>query len=182
MCIRSASILYVLFTGRQPFEASARSRPPLDQWLRRLREEEPPRLAPGSRVGRDSVNRVQRRCSRRSATAARACCAASLEWNRRESARARSRAPLRDALELARRHARHCVMSRCSRNRSVRPSRSRSSSAAPHCRGLRRCHRRVALAAGTAGRRVRKRFRGAISTAPGGVSSAAGAARCSRAC
>ena len=37
-------ILYVLLTGLQPFEASGGRRPPLDEWLRQLREEEPPSL------------------------------------------------------------------------------------------------------------------------------------------
>ena len=37
-------ILYVLLTGQQPFETKGQ-RPPLDQWLRRLREEEPPSLS-----------------------------------------------------------------------------------------------------------------------------------------
>ncbi len=37
-------ILYVLLTGLQPFETNGRQRPPLDEWLRRLREEEPPDL------------------------------------------------------------------------------------------------------------------------------------------
>jgi WD40 repeat protein len=35
-------ILYVLLTGVQPFESAARRRPPVDEWLRRVREEEPP--------------------------------------------------------------------------------------------------------------------------------------------
>jgi non-specific serine/threonine protein kinase/serine/threonine-protein kinase len=36
-------ILYVLLTGLQPFETKAKNKPPLDVWLRRLREDEPPR-------------------------------------------------------------------------------------------------------------------------------------------
>jgi eukaryotic-like serine/threonine-protein kinase len=36
-------ILYVLLTGLQPFETQRRQRPALDEWLRQLREEEPPR-------------------------------------------------------------------------------------------------------------------------------------------
>ena len=35
-------ILYVLLTGLQPFETNGAQRPPLDEWLRQLREEEPP--------------------------------------------------------------------------------------------------------------------------------------------
>jgi WD40 repeat protein/serine/threonine protein kinase/TPR repeat protein len=35
-------ILYVLLTGLQPFETKRREKPPLDIWLRQLREEEPP--------------------------------------------------------------------------------------------------------------------------------------------
>jgi eukaryotic-like serine/threonine-protein kinase len=46
-------ILYVLLTGLQPFE-TRRQRPPLDQWLRRLREEEPPSLS--AKLGEDREN------------------------------------------------------------------------------------------------------------------------------
>jgi eukaryotic-like serine/threonine-protein kinase len=35
-------ILYVLLTGRQPFETKRHERLPLDKWLRQLREQEPP--------------------------------------------------------------------------------------------------------------------------------------------
>jgi non-specific serine/threonine protein kinase/serine/threonine-protein kinase len=35
-------ILYVLLTGLQPFQFARTPRPPLDQWLRQLREEDPP--------------------------------------------------------------------------------------------------------------------------------------------
>ena len=35
-------ILYVLLTGLEPFETKRRQRPPLDEWLRQLREQEPP--------------------------------------------------------------------------------------------------------------------------------------------
>ena len=35
-------ILYVLLTGLQPFETRTKNKPPLDVWLRRLREDEPP--------------------------------------------------------------------------------------------------------------------------------------------
>ena len=38
-------ILYVLLTGLQPFETVRRRRPPLDEWLRKLREEDPPSLS-----------------------------------------------------------------------------------------------------------------------------------------
>jgi len=41
-------ILYVLLTGLQPFESKRRQRPPLDEWLRQLREEEPP--SPSTKV------------------------------------------------------------------------------------------------------------------------------------
>jgi len=41
-------ILYVLLTGLQPFETKGRKRPPLDEWLRQLREEEPP--SPSTKV------------------------------------------------------------------------------------------------------------------------------------
>jgi WD40 repeat protein/serine/threonine protein kinase len=37
------AILYVLLTGSQPFETVEQRLPPFDEWLRRLREEEPPR-------------------------------------------------------------------------------------------------------------------------------------------
>ncbi|MGA2709690.1 MAG: protein kinase domain-containing protein [Steroidobacteraceae bacterium] len=38
-------ILYVLLTGLQPFETKRRQKPALDEWLRQLREEEPPSLS-----------------------------------------------------------------------------------------------------------------------------------------
>jgi eukaryotic-like serine/threonine-protein kinase len=43
-------ILYVLLAGQQPFETKGQ-RPPLDRWLRRLREEEPPSLS--AKLGED---------------------------------------------------------------------------------------------------------------------------------
>jgi eukaryotic-like serine/threonine-protein kinase len=44
-------VLYVLLAGLQPFETGQRQKQPLDEWLRRLREEEPPR--PSAKVGAD---------------------------------------------------------------------------------------------------------------------------------
>jgi WD40 repeat protein/serine/threonine protein kinase len=44
-------ILYVLLTGLQPFETKRHQKPALDEWLRRLREEEPRR--PSSTVSAD---------------------------------------------------------------------------------------------------------------------------------
>ena len=44
-------ILYVLLTGMQPFEMKGRQRPSLEEWLRRLREEEPRR--PSSKLSAD---------------------------------------------------------------------------------------------------------------------------------
>jgi WD40 repeat protein/serine/threonine protein kinase len=44
-------ILYVLLTGLQPFESKRRHKPALDEWLRELREEEPP--TPSTKVGED---------------------------------------------------------------------------------------------------------------------------------
>jgi len=44
-------ILYVLLAGVQPFEAKARQKQPLDELLRKLREEEPP--SPSAKVGAD---------------------------------------------------------------------------------------------------------------------------------
>jgi eukaryotic-like serine/threonine-protein kinase len=44
-------VLYVLLAGLQPFETKARQRQPLDEWLRKLREEEPPR--PSTKVSGD---------------------------------------------------------------------------------------------------------------------------------
>jgi serine/threonine protein kinase len=35
-------VLYVLLTGLQPFETKRREKPPLEEWLRQLREEDPP--------------------------------------------------------------------------------------------------------------------------------------------
>ena len=61
-CIRSASILYVLLTGLQPFETKRRQRPALDEWLRQLREEEPP--TPSAKLGADR-RRSHRDCRSR---------------------------------------------------------------------------------------------------------------------
>ena len=44
-------VLYVLLTGLQPFETKQRQKQPLDELLRKLREEEPPR--PSTKVGAD---------------------------------------------------------------------------------------------------------------------------------
>ena len=44
-------VLYVLLTGSQPFETKQRPKQPLDEWLRKLREEEPPR--PSTKVSTD---------------------------------------------------------------------------------------------------------------------------------
>jgi eukaryotic-like serine/threonine-protein kinase len=44
-------VLYVLLTGLQPFETKPRQQQPLDDLLRKLREEEPPR--PSTKVGAD---------------------------------------------------------------------------------------------------------------------------------
>ena len=44
-------VLYVLLTGLQPFETKRRERPSIEEWLRQLREDEPPRLS--TRVGAD---------------------------------------------------------------------------------------------------------------------------------
>jgi eukaryotic-like serine/threonine-protein kinase len=44
-------VLYVLLAGSQPFETKARQRQPLDELLRKLREEEPPR--PSTKVSTD---------------------------------------------------------------------------------------------------------------------------------
>jgi eukaryotic-like serine/threonine-protein kinase len=44
-------VLYVLLTGMQPFEMKGQQRPSLEEWLRRLREEEPRR--PSSKLSAD---------------------------------------------------------------------------------------------------------------------------------
>jgi eukaryotic-like serine/threonine-protein kinase len=44
-------ILYVLLTGLQPFETKRRQKPALDEWLRELREQEPP--TPSVKLGGD---------------------------------------------------------------------------------------------------------------------------------
>jgi eukaryotic-like serine/threonine-protein kinase len=41
-------VLYVLLAGLQPFETKQRQKPPLDEWLRKLREEDPP--SPSNKV------------------------------------------------------------------------------------------------------------------------------------
>jgi len=47
-------ILYVLLTGLQPFETPQR-RPPLDEWLRKLRSEDPPSLSAKIRSDREAA-------------------------------------------------------------------------------------------------------------------------------
>ena len=49
-------VLYVLLTGFQPFEKTGRQRPPLDEWLRQLREEEPPTLSAKLKADRGTAN------------------------------------------------------------------------------------------------------------------------------
>jgi eukaryotic-like serine/threonine-protein kinase len=44
-------VLYVLLTGLQPFETKRREKPSLEEWLRQLREEEPPN--PSTKVSSD---------------------------------------------------------------------------------------------------------------------------------
>jgi len=44
-------VLYELLTGLKPFDTTLRARPPLDEWLRQLRTDEPPR--PSVKVGAD---------------------------------------------------------------------------------------------------------------------------------
>jgi eukaryotic-like serine/threonine-protein kinase len=44
-------VLYVLLTGLQPFESKRREKPSLEEWLRQLREEEPPN--PSAKVSSD---------------------------------------------------------------------------------------------------------------------------------
>jgi serine/threonine protein kinase len=62
-------ILYVLLTGLQPFEDQRRQRLPLDQWVRMLREEDPP--APSNKIAASTEHAV-------AAAAARATTAAQL--------------------------------------------------------------------------------------------------------
>jgi serine/threonine protein kinase len=44
-------VLYVLLAGLQPFESRQGQKPPLDEWLRKLREEDPP--SPSNKVSAD---------------------------------------------------------------------------------------------------------------------------------
>jgi len=44
-------VLYVLLAGLQPFETKQRQKPPLEEWLRKLHQEDPP--APSSKVNGD---------------------------------------------------------------------------------------------------------------------------------
>jgi eukaryotic-like serine/threonine-protein kinase len=48
-------ILCVLLTGLQPFETKRRQRPPMHEWLRKLREEDPPALSSKIQADRDSA-------------------------------------------------------------------------------------------------------------------------------
>jgi eukaryotic-like serine/threonine-protein kinase len=49
-------VLYVLLTGLQPFETKRRQRQPLDEWMRKLRDEDPPR--PSAKVSADRESTV----------------------------------------------------------------------------------------------------------------------------
>ncbi len=55
-------ILYVLLTGLQPFESKRRDKPPLDVWLRQLREEEAP--PPSGKVTEDRETAAVRAAQR----------------------------------------------------------------------------------------------------------------------
>jgi eukaryotic-like serine/threonine-protein kinase len=48
-------ILYVLLTGLQPFETTQSGRPPLDVWLRQLREEDSPSMSAKVKAHREST-------------------------------------------------------------------------------------------------------------------------------
>ncbi len=69
-------VLYVLLAGSQPFETKQRQKPPLDELLRKLREEEPPR--PSTKVGSGSRYGVRERPKRAAPSPGnwRTCCAA----------------------------------------------------------------------------------------------------------
>jgi WD40 repeat protein/serine/threonine protein kinase len=51
-------ILCVLLTGLQPFETKRRERPPLHEWLRQIREEDPPSLTKKINADRESIAAV----------------------------------------------------------------------------------------------------------------------------
>jgi len=55
-------ILYVLLTGLQPFETKRRQRPSLDEWLRQLREQEPP--TPSAKLSSDRESASETAASR----------------------------------------------------------------------------------------------------------------------
>ena len=55
-------ILYVLLTGLQPFETKRHQRPALDEWLRQLREQEPP--VPSTKLGADRESAIETAASR----------------------------------------------------------------------------------------------------------------------
>jgi serine/threonine protein kinase len=55
-------ILYELLTGMQPFEMKGRQRPSLEEWLRRLREEEPRR--PSSKLSADRESSTEAAAAR----------------------------------------------------------------------------------------------------------------------
>ena len=55
-------ILYVLLTGVQPFETKRRERPALDQWLRQLREQDPP--TPSAKLSTDREASIETAAAR----------------------------------------------------------------------------------------------------------------------
>jgi serine/threonine protein kinase len=69
-------VLYVLLAGLQPFDTKQRQKQSLDELLRKLREEEPPR--PSTKVGSDPgyVRRERPKRGHRAQATGEACCAA----------------------------------------------------------------------------------------------------------
>ncbi len=59
-------ILYVLLTGLQPFETKRRQRPSLEEWLRQLREQEPP--TPSAKLSTDREISIENREARNTET------------------------------------------------------------------------------------------------------------------
>ena len=70
----------MLLAGLQPFETKQREKQPLDELLRKLREEEPP--SPSTKVSARSgyIGRNRRSARHRAQATGRACCAGDLDW------------------------------------------------------------------------------------------------------
>ena len=97
-------VLYVLLAGLQPFETKQGQKQPLDELLRKLREEEPPRPSTKVSTDRDTLGR-DRRSARHRAQAVGEPAARRSRLDHDEGAGEGSRSPIRRTFGTGRRHS-----------------------------------------------------------------------------